>query len=352
MPGPDNIIKVLVLCGFSVGLAVFFTPFLTHFLYKYKLWPKKARTRTIDGQEMTITSKLYKDKEKGVPRLGGLLIWGSTIFAAFLFAAIPAFSNSFWAQKLNFLSRDQTFVPLAILGAAALLGLCDDLLQIFGKGNYIGGGMKFTRRLLALVAIGLAGGWWLYFKLGWSTIYFPFIGTLNLGFFYLILFVIVTLACWSGGTIDGLDGLAGGAFSIMFAAFSIIAFADQQYNLASFCAVLTGATLAFLWFNVPPARFYMGETGIIGLTSTLAVVSFLTDSVVVLPIIGGLLVIEAGSVILQLFSKKFFHKKIFLAAPLHHHLQAKGWDPAKITMRAWILGIIFAMIGIAVRLLG
>lgn len=347
-----NIVKILVLCGFSATLAVLFTPLLTYFLYKHKLWRKETRRKTIDGREASLTYRLHKDKETKVPRLGGLLIWLTTIFTAFLFSGIARLSDTFWAQKLNFLSRDQTFVPLAILAAAAFLGLCDDILQIFGKGKYIGGGIKFTRRLFAVGLIGLVGGYWFYFKLGWSSVYLPFVGSIEIGFFYLILFVIVSLACWSGGAIDGLDGLAGGAFAIMFAAFAIIAFSSQQYNLASFCAVLTGTLLAFLWFNIPPARFYMGETGIVGLTSSLAVVSFLTDSVAVLPIIGGLLVIESASVILQLLSKRFFHRKIFLAAPIHYHLQAKGWAPAKITMRAWILGIIFAMMGVAVKLLG
>ncbi len=152
--------------------------------------------------------------------------------------------------------------------------------------------------------------------------------------------------------IDGIDGLAGGVFSIMFAAFAIIAYSRMQYNLASFCAVLAGTILAFLWFNIPPARFYMGETGTIGLTATLAVVAFLTDSVIVLPIIAGLLVLEVGSILLQLFSKKFFRKKILLCAPIHHHLEAKGWLPEKITMRFWIIGMILGIIGVAIRLLG
>jgi len=238
------------------------------------------------------------------------------------------------------------------LVAGALLGLSDDILQIFGKGKYIGGGIRFTRRLLVVLMIGVVGAWWFYFKLGWHTIHIPGNGDIEIGFWYLPLFVITILACWAGGIIDGIDGLSGGVFSIMFGAFSIIAFANAQYNLAAFCAVLAGITLTFLWFNISPARFYMGESGMLGLTVTLATIAFLTDSIVILPIIGGLLVIEVGSVILQLISKKFFHKKIFLCAPIHHHFEAKGWPPAKITMRFWILGMIFAIIGVTIRLLG
>ena len=347
-----NVIKIFILLAFSSLLAVLWTPLLTHFLYKHKLWRKAPRTKTIDGKPAPVFYNLHKTREVGVPRLGGLLIWITAVFVAFLFAGLAKLSDSFWLQKLNFLSRDQTWLPLGTLVAAGLLGLGDDILQIFGKGKYAGGGMRFTRRLLMILMIGVVGAWWFYFKLGWHTIHVPGNGDFAIGLWYLPLFIITVLACWAGGIIDGLDGLAGGVFAVMFGAFSIIAFSAMQYNLAGFCAVLAGTILAFLWFNIPPARFYMGETGMIGLTATLAVVAFLTDSVVVLPIIGGLLVIEVSSVLLQLFSKRFFHKKIFLCAPIHHHLEAKGWPPEKITMRFWLLAMVLAIVGIAVRLLG
>ena len=160
------------------------------------------------------------------------------------------------------------------------------------------------------------------------------------------------LATYSGGVIDGLDGLAGGTFATMFGAFGVIAIFQGQIDLAAFCFAVVGAILAFLWFNIPPARFYMGETGILGLCCALTVVAFLTSSVLILPIIGFLLVIESGSVILQLLSKKIRKKKLFLAAPIHHHFEAKGWPEYKITMRFWVVGIVMAIIGVAIRLLG
>lgn len=346
------IIKIFFLLAFSFFVAVLWTPFLIRFLYKYKLWRKSARTQSIDGKSIPIFYKFHKEKEVGTPRLGGLLIWVTTIFIAFLFSFLASIFDNFWAQKINFLSREQTWLPLATLGASALLGLADDILQIFGKGKYIAGGIKFMRRLSIIFLIGAIGAWWFYFKLGFHTLYIPGLGDTEIGFWLFPLFILVMLACWSGGVIDGLDGLAGGAFAIIFGAFSIISFSQAQYNLAAFCAVITGTILAFLWFNIPPARFYMSETGTIGLTSTLAVVSFLTNTVLLLPIIAGLLVLESGSVILQLFSKRFFKKRIFIAAPLHLHLQAKGWSSEKITMRFWILGIVFAVIGVSIKLLG
>jgi len=173
----------------------------------------------------------------------------------------------------------------------------------------------------------------------------------SIGVFYIPLFILVMLACWSGGVIDGLDGLSGGVFSTIFGAFAIIAFSQGKIDLAAFCGVIMGALFAFLWHNIPPAKFYMGETGILGLTSTMGVVAFLTDSVLVLPLIAGVIVMEVGSVILQLISKKFFKKKIWLSTPIHHHFEAKGWPSYKVTMRFWILGVVFTVLGVALRLL-
>jgi phospho-N-acetylmuramoyl-pentapeptide-transferase len=346
-----DIIKILFLFIFSSFLAILWTPILTHFLYKYKLWKKEARKKAIDGKSASVFYSLHKEKEVGTPRLGGLLIWITAVFVIFLFAILAKVFDNSLLEKFNFLSRSQTYLPLGILIAASLLGLGDDLLQVFGKGKYIGGGMKFSRRLFIMITIAGIGAWWFYSKLGWTTIFIPIIGDINIGFLYVPIFIITTLGCWAGGVIDGIDGLAGGTLATIFSAFSIIAFSQGQIDLASFCAVLAGTILAFLWFNIPPARFYMGESGMMGLTATLAAVAFLTNSVFVLPIIAGLLVIEAGSVILQLLSKKFRHKKIFICSPIHHHLEAIGWSQSKITMRFWILGMIMAIIGVIIKLL-
>ncbi len=253
---------------------------------------------------------------------------------------------------MNFLSRGETWLPLFALIIASLLGLVDDLSQIFGKGKYVGGGLSLSKRILIIVLIGLIGGLWFYFKLDVETIHIPGNGDFNIGWWYILLFIIVMLGTYSGGVIDGLDGLAGGSFATFFTAFAIIAIFQGQINLATFCFVLVGAILAFLWFNIPPARFYMGETGVMGLCATLAVVAFLTDSVFVLPIIAFPLVVESGSCILQLLSKKIRKKKIFLAAPIHHHFEAKGWPAYKVTMRFWVIGLVAALIGVAIRLLG
>lgn len=337
-----NVIKVLGSAAVASAIAALWCPLLINFLYKHKLWKKEARIKAISGENATVFYGLHKDRETKVPRFGGLLIWITVVLVVIIFY----FSN------LNFLSRSQTWLPLFTLIVASLLGFLDDFLQVFGKGKYIGGGLSFKKRLFIVILIGLIGGIWFYSKLGWDVITIPLLGQFSIGYLYIPLFTLVMTACWSGGIIDGLDGLAGGTFASIFGAFTIIAFSQGKVDLATFCAVITGTLFTFLWFNIPPARFYMGETGILGLTTVLSVVAFLTDSVFVLPIIAGLLVLETGSVIIQLLSKKFRKRKIFLSTPIHHHFEAIGWPQYKITMRAWIVGIVLAIIGVAVRLLG
>ena len=348
-----NVLKILSIAAIASAFAAFFTPALTKFLYRYKLWRKEARNKAIDGKEAKVFYKLNREREVRVPRFGGILIWG-TVFAIIFFFWVMArvFPDCFWCQKLNFLSRDQTWLPLFALLSAAVLGLVDDVLQVRKKGKYIAGGLAFWQRFFVVALIGLIGGLWFYFKLDARTIHIPGNGDVFIGALYIFLFVLVMLACWSGGVIDGLDGLGGGTFLSMFAAFGLIAFVSNQVNLAAFCWAICGALLTFLWFNIPPARFYMGETGSLALTSTLAVVAFLTDSILVLPIIGGLLVLEVGSVILQLLSKRIRGKKIFQSTPIHYHFEAIGWAPQKVTMRFWIIGVVLAIIGVAIRLLG
>ncbi len=358
---PSDVIKVLTLGIFGFLTAIFLTPTLTNFLYKYKLWKKRARDISIDGQAIPFFLKYHSKKEINVPRMGGLLIWVTTLLLALIFFFLAQVSDIYWLDKLNFLSREQTWLPLFALVTASIVGLFDDLLQtlsviknFLGKkiSGYIGGGLTLRYRIFLVGLIGLAGGFWFYYRLGWDTIHVPGVGEVFIGIFYIPLFVLVMTATYSGGVIDGLDGLAGGIFASIFGAYTAIALSQQQFDLAAFSAVIMGTTLAFLWFNIPPARFYMGETGIIGLCAALTVVAFLTDAVLVLPIIAFLLVIESGSVIIQLLSKKFFKRKIFLAAPIHHHFEAKQWPHYKVTMRFWIIGIIMAIIGVTIKLLG
>ena len=236
---------------------------------------------------------------------------------------------------------------------ASLIGLADDLLQIFGKGNYAKDPLIYRKiKIICVTLIGLVIGYWFYDKLDINSVYVPFIGEWFLGIWFIPFFILVMLAVFSTSVIDGMDGLSGGIMATIFTAYSIIAFSFNQIDISALCAVITGGILAFLWFNIPPARFYMGETGILGLTVTLSVVAFLTDSVLVLPIIAIPLVATSASVIIQTTSYKYFGKKrVFKVAPLHHHLEAIGWSRPKVVMRYWIISVIFAISGVIIALI-
>jgi len=345
-------IDILILMTFAVMVGFLFVPLVLKFLYKYKFWKKEARTKTITGDDAKVFNRLHKEREVRVPRAAGILVFLSVITTTLFFYFLYKVCGTFWCHQLNFLSRGEVLLPLFALVAGTCLGFLDDLLQILGRGKYIAGGLAFKQRVGVIILIGLVGGWWFFYKLGWTVIGIPFLGSFDLGIFYPILFIIALLAIWSGGIIDGIDGLAGGVFLIMFSAYGAIAFAQHQYDLAAFCAIVAASLLPFLWYNIPPAKFYMGETGTIALTVTLVVVAFMTNGIIVLPIIAGLLIFESLSVILQLASKQIRKKKIWLCTPIHHHFEAIGWPPYQVTMRFWIVGFILAILGIIIQLIG
>ncbi|MFZ5364432.1 MAG: phospho-N-acetylmuramoyl-pentapeptide-transferase, partial [Patescibacteria group bacterium] len=247
----------------------------------------------------------------------------------------------------------QVWLPLFALVTSGILGLFDDVMSVRGWGSNKGGGMRFAMRFWWLFAIAGAGAWWFYSKLGWDILHIPAVGDFSIGFWYIPLFIFVIIfSAISSNETDGLDGLNGGIIFMAFSSFAAIAFMQNKVDLAAFCAAISGATLAFLWFNISPARFFMGDTGAISLGTTLGVVAMLTNSVVVLLVICFIYILESGSVAIQLFSKKYLGRKVFLAAPLHHHFEAKGWPEQKVVMRAWILTIISSIIGVIIGILG
>ena len=346
-----DIVKIFIPTTIAFIIGILITPILSNYLYKNKMWKKKSAVVSTDGGAATITQSLHKDKDEK-PLMGGIIIWASALITIILFW-LGSLVDSPVMAKLSFLSRNQTWLPLFTLIVGALIGLIDDYFSVMEKHDQKAVGLSSKKRLLAVFIISLIGAWWFYSKLEMTQIYIPFIGLWDAGYLFLIFFILVMLATYSGGVIDGLDGLSGGVFSIIFSAYGLIAALQHQIDLSAFCFVLVGGLLAFLWFNIPPARFYMSETGTMALTITLVVVAFLTKQVLILPIIAFPLVISSASSQIQLLSKKFRHgKKIFLVAPLHHHFQAIGWPATKVVMRYWVLGIIFAGIGIIIALVG
>src|SRR3989344_3899129 len=340
------IVRMLSLFILSFAVALMAAPFLIKILYKYKAWKKKPRDKTIGGHSTPIFTSLHGEKEVTVPRMGGILIWGTVAVVTLIVWMIHYFYPDSFMGQMNYVSRAQTWLPLFTIISASLLGLVDDLLVVQNKGTYVGGGLRFAVRLGLISLIGLAGAWWFYFKLGWSSIYLPFYGNLEIDGLYILLFLLVVLATFSSGVVDGLDGLSAGVLAPIFSAYGVIAYSRGQYDLTALITVIVGALVTYLWFNVHPARFFMGETGIMGLTVTLAVVAFLTNSVSFLPIIGFVLVLESASVIVQLVSKKLFRRQVFLSAPIHYHLQALGWPESQVTMRFWIISAVASAFGL------
>lgn len=339
-----QIARILGLTALAFIFAMAWTPALTHFLYKYRLG-KQIR---FDGAP--IFNSLHQKKE-GTPTMGGVLIWGTTLLLVVISWLVSKIGIDGFFDQINFLSRNETFLPLGVLVASALVGMADDLLGIFHVGPK-GGGLKMRQRLLLYTTIAFIGAWWFYVKLEWDLIHIPFAGNFNVGLWYILVFVFIIVATtFSVNETDGLDGLAGGILLVAYGAYGTIAFSQGHYNLAAFCGVIIGALIAFLWFNIYPARFIMGDTGAMGLGVTLGVIAMLTNQFLLLPLIAFIPVVESASVIVQVLSKKIRGKKLFLSTPIHHHFEAIGWPETKVTMRFWILSGIFASLGLILAFL-
>lgn len=323
----------------SVGaflLAMVLTPIYTYFAYRYKFW-KKQRHGSTTGELLEVFTKLHAAKHaRRIPTMAGII----TVFAI-LFVTL-AFN----------LSRAETWLPLAALVGGGLVGLIDDLINIRGNGEGVAG-MRSGVKFLLITLLGLALGWFFYAKLGYNLVHIPYLGNWVIGVWIIPLFAFAVVATGNSVNIsDGLDGLAGGLLAIAFGSFGVIALLQGHVVLSGFCFTVVGALLSYLWFNIYPARFFMGDVGSFALGTSLGVVAMLTNSLFLLPVIGVLFVIEAGSSLIQIVSKRLFHHKIFISAPIHHHLEASGWPEVKVTMRFWVIACVAAFLGILMALGG
>lgn len=328
--------RVFALTVLSFLVSMLLTPAFTTFLYRHKLG-KKIRQTDFNEKSAPIFYKMHSHKAN-TPTMGGLLVWITTAVLTIIFN----------------LSRQATWLPLFVLVATGIIGAIDDLYNIKGIGPN-NGGLRFRHKLIIYTIIAIGGALYFAYKLEWiyRGIHIPGIGDFALGYWYIPLFIIVLIGTsFSVNQTDGLDGLAGGLLAMAFLAVGTTAFFQGQFGLAAFAGTIVGALLAFLWFNVHPARFFMGDTGAMALGMTLAVLSFLTNTVFILPIIGFVFVLEALSTMIQIFSKKLTGKKVFLSAPLHHHFEAMGWPETKVTERAWIIGAVTAVVGMVLALIG
>lgn len=354
------IAKIFILTFLAFVGAFIWAPGLVRTLTKWKMWKKKGKDFTPDGHQLITFKRIEKDGKINTPRGGGLLIWVTILFLAILMYCLELIWGDMF-NGLNFLTRSETWLPLFTLVIAGIVGLADDFLttKMTGKSKYFGGGMSLSKRILLVLIIGVIGALWFHFKLGWDTIHIPFFGDFYINGFYIPIFAITMVGVFSSGIIDGIDGLSGGVFAPLFVMFGIIALIRGQVDLSAFCFMIAGTLAVFLWFNAPPAKFYLGETGILALTTTLTVVGFLTNSILLLPVAGILLIATTGSDIGQLLYRKYGIKKgwseqkrkLFIAAPLHHHFQLKGMRNETVVMRYWIVTGIATVVALLIYLL-
>lgn len=337
--------QILLLTTLSFLLAMLVTPAWTKVLYQFRMG------KSLRSKKQAPIFRSMHEKKAGTPTMGGVIIWGTVLVIAVAFALIHALAPNSYLGELHFLSRGQTLLPLFSLVAAGFVGLIDDFLNVRGIGKN-GGGVEIQHRLVLYSIIAAVGAWWFVKKLDWDIVHVPFIGDLEIGLWYIPLFLLVIIGtAFSVNQTDGLDGLAGGTLISAYAAYAVISLLQGRYDLAVFCGVISGALLAFLWFNIYPARFFMGDTGAMSLGVTLGIVAMLTNTALFLPVIGGVFVIEAITTIIQLTSKKLFKKKVFKVAPIHHHFEAIGWPEPKVVMRFWVVSWVFAAIGLALMIL-
>lgn len=331
-----TLLHVLLLGFLSFCLSMAITPIYTTIAYK-KQWWKKQRTEAMGGASSTVYNKLHAEKHKRhIPTMAGLIFVGTV-------AIITLVAN---------LNRGQTWLPLAGMLGSGIVGLADDLLNIRSSGGVAG--MKAKIKFLLYSAVAVAGGVWFYDKLGVNSIQLPVVHDLHIGWFVIVLFWFVVIATANAVNItDGLDGLAGGLLSSSFGVYTIISLIEGKYALASFCLCVVGALLSYTWFNIYPARFFMGDVGAFALGTALGIIAMQTNTIYVLPVVGAVYIMETGSVIINRTSRKLRHgKKVFRSSPIHHHFEAVGWPETKVTMRFWILGQVAAVLGLVIFLIG
>lgn len=342
------IIKILIPAALAFVIGILITPLITHYLYKFKVWKKTGGKTALNGQVAEEFNRLKGLDETKTPRMGGIVIWGSVLLTVGLLAILGTiFENSIFAE-LDFFSRSQTWIPITTLILGAAFGFLNDFYEVTHKKD----GVSLRVRLLLISAVSGLIGWWFYSKLGVDSIGIPFDGALYIGWLIIPVFILLTNSLYASGVIDGIDGLSGGVFASVFISYAGVAVIQSQLDIAALCATIAGAILAFLWFNIPPARFWMTETGSMSLTLTLAVIVFMTDSlgeghgISLLLIIGLPLIVTVISIVLQVSYKKITGRKLLRIAPLHHHFEAIGWPSHKVTMRYWVISIICAILGI------
>lgn len=351
---------------FSAIGAFIWAPLLTKILYKYKITRRAEFDFTLKGD---------RHQKIGTPIMGGLLVIVTVTIVTVLFN---------W-------NRENTYVPIGVMGIAALLGATDDLLNIFGKkrrerkvahiikligihknwrmrlwyililpweafrraasifGSHPGRGIQVHEKLFFQFLAGAITAWWIYFKLGvqWHSLWIPFDGQLPVGWWIIpIVIFFVMFTANAVNIADGLDGLAGGSLIITFLGLMIISWTEGRVAFTLLNATVAGALVAYTYFNIKPARFQMGDVGSLGLGALMAINAIAINRTLLIPFLGFIFYLEIISVIIQIFFRRLLGKRFFKMAPLHHHFEFRGWGEEKIVMRFWLVHAFFVIIAL------
>src|SRR3989338_11271409 len=346
MMAENQLAKIFILAVLAFGFALACTPILTNFLFRNKIGKQIRKS-----PETPLFSKMHAGKQ-GTYKMGGILVWGTTVFLITFFWFTDRILHIEQLKFLNFLTRKETLLPIGAFLGASVVGLVDDWLDVRQSGHD-GRGLSFRFKIWLYALVACIGAWWFVFKIDFTLMHIPFFGDFDFGLWFIPIFILIVIGTsFAVNQTDGLDGLAGGTLMIAFFSYGVIAYAQGSTNLTALIAVVCGSLLAFLWFNVHPARFFMGDTGSMGMGVLLAIIAFLTKSALLLPIIGFVFVIDTAAGLIQQLYKKIYGQKLFLSSPLHHHFEALGWPETKVTMRFWIIAAVMAILGIIIYFIG
>ncbi len=340
-----SIYLLALIASFFVNF-ILIIPFID-FLYKAKFQRADQKTKDAFNKPTPIFDK-FNSHKKGTPVGGGILVLATTTLMFFMFI----FLYWFFKQKIltNYPSiASEIKIILFTFLSFGFLGLFDDLNKIFLWTKTGIFGLRIRYKLAIEIILSLIISYWLLTELKIQFMHVPFFGVFNLGYLYVIIssFIIVAFANAVNIT-DGLDGLASGILTFALVGFWVVSRSILDVPTSLFIAAWIGGLMAFLYFNIWPARVIMGDTGALSFGATFAVIGLILGKAFALPIMGGVFVVEVSSSLIQLFGKRFLKRKIFSVSPFHLYLQSKGWEEPKIVMRLWLVSIIFVIFGLMI----
>lgn len=330
------------------GLGFLMTVVIGHWVIKFLIRHRIGKEIRVDGPRSHFS-------KTGTPTMGGIMITITAFILTFVF---------------DLYERYSMFLPLGVLLCCGVLGAVDDYLSL------VGGRTRRLRRLFPILGAGVdpgltarfkfiwlflfatAAAWVLYATLGLRHINIPLFGKFDIGLFYIPIAIFCIMGTAHAVNLtDGLDTLAGGTAAIAFVSYGIIAYIQGQVAVVTFCFIMVGALLGFLWYNAHPAQVFMGDTGSLSIGAALATAAFMTGQWLLLPVVGFVFVAVASSSILQVGYYKWTRKRtgtpkrLFLIAPLQHHFNELGWSETQVTMRFWLVGMMAGLFGVALALL-